>query len=238
MGRHSLPDPDDAPDEPRTGSAGRARDLTSSRPSDVGFGAGHDRDFGSGRRTASRLGATSTTDQPARRSAAAPARQAGAQHSGDWDGGEWTGSHRAVTPKRRGVSIGVIVALVSVVVVVGVVILWRFFGDALSDRSDVAAARCVDGEVTVAVVADPAITESVATLARALQRDRRPGRRPLRQGRCQVRRFRSGGRRIHRRVARRPRRATGAVDPRQLGVGGAAGGRRRERRRSATAAPW
>lgn len=79
--------------------------------------------------------------------------------------GEWTGSHRAVTPGRRGVSIGVIVALVSVVVVVGVVILWRFFGDALSDRSDVASARCVDGEVKVAVVADPAIAEPVTELA-------------------------------------------------------------------------
>lgn len=81
------------------------------------------------------------------------------------DSGEWTGSHRAVTPGRRGISLGVIVALVSVVVVVGVVILWRFFGAALSDRSNVATKRCVDGEVNVAVVADPAIAEPVAALA-------------------------------------------------------------------------
>lgn len=90
---------------------------------------------------------------------------AASRHGGDWEGGEWTGSHRAVVPGRRGVSVGVIVALVSVVVVVGAVILWRFFGDALSDRSGVAAARCVDGEVAVAVITDPAITEAVAALA-------------------------------------------------------------------------
>ena len=47
--------------------------------------------------------------------------------------------------RRRGVSVGVIAALVTVVVVVGAVILWRFFGDALSNRSQAGAARCVRG---------------------------------------------------------------------------------------------
>ncbi|KMO74082.1 substrate-binding domain-containing protein [Mycolicibacterium obuense] len=87
------------------------------------------------------------------------------QRSGGWDNGEWTGSHRAITPGRRGLSVGVIVALISVVVIVGAVILWRFFGDALSSRSDTAAARCVEGEVAVAVVVDPAITEPVTAAA-------------------------------------------------------------------------
>lgn len=163
MGRHSIPDPED--------SAGP--DPAADQPSEQ-FGVGADRrgrepgfeaedqysdadddvdDFGySDRQAASAL-------RPE------PPRSAGPQHGGDWDGGEWTGSHRAVTPGRRGVSIGVIVALVSVVVVVGVVILWRFFGNTLSDRSNVAAARCIDGEVSVAVVTDPAITEPVAALA-------------------------------------------------------------------------
>jgi hypothetical protein len=59
----------------------------------------------------------------------------------------------------------VIIALVAVVAVVATVIAWRFFGDALSDRSQVSADRCVEGEVTVAVVADPAITDQVAALA-------------------------------------------------------------------------
>ena len=54
---------------------------------------------------------------------------------------------------------------VAVVVLVGAVILWRFFGDALSSRSDVAAARCVDGELAVAVITDPSISEQVRTLA-------------------------------------------------------------------------
>ncbi|MDT5360774.1 MAG: hypothetical protein QOC69_2536 [Mycobacterium sp.] len=89
----------------------------------------------------------------------------GPAHGGDWEGGEWTGSHRAVDPKRRGVSVGVIVALVTVVVVVGAIILWRFFGDALSSRSELAAARCVEGEVAVAVVADPSIADPLRALA-------------------------------------------------------------------------
>jgi hypothetical protein len=106
---------------------------------------------------------------PAFHSAAPPPPQtpsrSGPQHGGEWDGGEWTGSHRAVAAGRRGISLGVIAALVTVVVVVGAVILWRFFGDALSSRSDAAAARCVAGEVAVAVVADPSISDQVQTLA-------------------------------------------------------------------------
>jgi Bacterial extracellular solute-binding protein len=94
-----------------------------------------------------------------------PPRSGGPQHGGDWEGGEWTGSHRAVTTGRRGVSIGVIAALITVVVVVGAIILWRFFGDALSNRSESAAARCVDGELAVAVVADPSISDQIQALA-------------------------------------------------------------------------
>jgi hypothetical protein len=80
-----------------------------------------------------------------------------------------TGGHRSVRERlgghrndvgRRGVSIGVVAALIAVVVVVGVVILWRFFGDALSDRSN-SAARCVGDKQPVAVIADPAIADHV-----------------------------------------------------------------------------
>ncbi|HYZ68406.1 MAG TPA: hypothetical protein VE666_11500, partial [Mycobacterium sp.] len=109
-----------------------------------------------------------------RRGDAAPPRSSGPQHSGDWDGGEWTGSHRAVTTARRGVSRGVIAALVAVVVVVGAVILWRFFGDALSHRTDALAARCVDGELAVAVVADPSIADQVHRLADAYNQSAAP----------------------------------------------------------------
>lgn len=100
--------------------------------------------------------------------------RSGPAHGGEWDGGEWTGSHRAVTAGRRGVSISVIVALVAVVVVVGAVILWRFFGDALSNRSDAAAARCVNGELNVAVVADPSVSGQIQTLAENYNRGAAP----------------------------------------------------------------
>ena len=86
--------------------------------------------------------------------------------------GPATGGHRVLPDLsgghrneegRRGVSIGVVAALISVVVVVGVVILWRFFGDALSDRSH--SARCVGDKQPVAVIADPSISDQVQHLA-------------------------------------------------------------------------
>lgn len=78
--------------------------------------------------------------------------------------GSWQGGHRSAGG-RRGVSIGVIVALVAVVVVVAGVIVWRFLGDALSHRSHTAAARCVGGKDTVGVIADPSIADRVKELA-------------------------------------------------------------------------
>ena len=78
--------------------------------------------------------------------------------------GEWRGGHRSAEG-RRGVSIGVIIALVAVVAVVGVVIMWNFFGDALSHRGHNAAARCVGGKETIAVITDPTIADNVRELA-------------------------------------------------------------------------
>jgi hypothetical protein len=116
-----------------------------------------------------------TQPEPRRDGAGAPPpRSSGPQHGGEWEGGEWTGSHRAVATGRRGVSIGVIAALVAVVVVVGAFILWRFFGDALSHRTDAAAARCVDGELAVAVVADASIADQVHKLADAYNQSAAP----------------------------------------------------------------
>jgi hypothetical protein len=77
---------------------------------------------------------------------------------------DWRGGHRSESG-RRGVSVGVIVALVAVIVVVGTVILWTFFGDALSHRSHSAAARCVRGKETVPVITDPSIADPVQQLA-------------------------------------------------------------------------
>src|SRR5579875_677814 len=93
------------------------------------------------------------------RSAVATPPSTGGGHRSQWRGG-----HRS-EGGRRGVSIGVVAALVAVVVVVTAVILWRFFGDALSHRSHTAAGRCIAGKDTVAVIADPSIAEPVAKLA-------------------------------------------------------------------------
>jgi extracellular solute-binding protein len=87
-------------------------------------------------------------------------------------GSEWRGGHRS-DGGRRGVSIGVIAALIAVVVVVGVIILWRFFGDALSNRSHTAAA-CTGSKETVAVIADPSIAEHVQQFAERYNRSARP----------------------------------------------------------------
>ncbi|KUI20837.1 hypothetical protein AU193_06810 [Mycobacterium sp. GA-1285] len=182
MGRHSKRDPGDSAgrgfgkrhDESSTERFGYLGDRPEPGPGshDAGYGSQYgdvDRpDYADGPENPNHLdrepdypqsGAAGSTPPPG-----VPPRS-GPQHSGEWEGGEWTGSHRAVTPGRRGVSVGVIVALVAVVVLVGAVILWRFFGDALSDRTDQAAARCVDGELSVAVVADPNVAEPIRSLA-------------------------------------------------------------------------
>ncbi len=131
MGRHSIPDPDEA------------GDLYGDRPD------------------------------------ATDSRDTGGLDSGPATGGhrtlsEWTGSHRVVVPQRRGVSPAVIAALVAVVVLVGGVIVWRFFGDALSNRSNSAADRCLGGEAKVAVAADPAIADTLSAFAKTFNQTAGP----------------------------------------------------------------
>ena len=161
MGRHSIPDPEDSPDEgvpeePPTRRFGRQQPTESDYDeSDYDESDNDESDYDEPE-------ADYAQRRPPRAAGAASSR---AQHSGEWEGGEWTGSHRAVTTGRRGVSVGVIAALVAVVVIVGAFILWRFFGDALSHRSDALAARCVDGQLAVAVVADPSIADHIQKLA-------------------------------------------------------------------------
>ncbi|BDX32135.1 hypothetical protein TUM20985_26820 [Mycobacterium antarcticum] len=185
MGRHSIPDPEDTPDEGEVSASGPGErpspeysgaadqfdddyddyeddDYEDVDYADGGFAAEHDEwqpapgadagyDF-------SYLEQPEPETQAFASSASPPNRR-------DWESSEWTGSHRAIVPQRRGVSVGVIIALVTVVVVVGAVIAWRFFGDALSQRSQAGAARCVAGEVAVAVIVDPAIAGSITPLA-------------------------------------------------------------------------
>ena len=88
--------------------------------------------------------------------------------------GDWQGRRRRTDSTPRGVSKGVIAALVAVVVLVGGVILWRFFGDAMSRRSQDAAQQCVQGTATVAVVADSAIADNVMKLAEAYNAEAMP----------------------------------------------------------------
>jgi extracellular solute-binding protein len=169
MGRHSLPDPEDSVDEP----AGEDLADDPSSRDDTDHRHSTDEDL-----AAEDTSAADTADDypefpPRRASAAGPAGSAdseppasprtatGGGHRGL---GDWRGGHRS-DGGRRGVSLGVIVALVAVVVVVGAVILWTFFGDALSNRSHQAAARCAGGKETVSVVADPSIADAVEQLA-------------------------------------------------------------------------
>ena len=79
--------------------------------------------------------------------------------------GDWQGRRRRLDAGRRGVSLGVIAALAGVVLLVGGIILWRFFGDALSERSSDAAQQCLQGTATVAVAADPSIAGMLSTFA-------------------------------------------------------------------------
>jgi Bacterial extracellular solute-binding protein len=178
MGRHSLPrDPDDSVDEPAEDSA--ADDYTG-RHLDADDGDDGDDDFADqgfpvaeDRYSADDALAADPTDDdypdfPARPTSAAgsvaPPAPPGSPGSSRRVLGDWRGGHRS-DGGRRGVSIGVIVALIAVVVVVGTVIVWSFFGEVLSHRSHSAAARCVGGKENVAIVVDPSIAEPVQQLA-------------------------------------------------------------------------
>ncbi len=167
MGRHSKPDPEDSVDDLSDGHAAEQQhweDISGSydypgvdQPDDGPLSSeGHYSAVGG----YSASGSEDYPDIPPRPDweptgaepiAAAPPPLFRFGHRGP---GDWQAGHRSADG-RRGVSIGVIVALVAVVVMVAGVILWRFFGDALSNRSHTAAARCVGGKDTVAVIADP-----------------------------------------------------------------------------------
>lgn len=197
MGRHSAPDPDDSLEEP-------SRDDVVDEPSrgeDAGrqqrdAGADETADYYSDERHYADDAEPYADDEPyAVRDAFAdstadeypefPPRQGGpasseppAESPSLFRGGhrglaDWRGGHRS-EGGRRGVSIGVIVALVAVVVVVGSVILWSFFGDVLSKRSHKAAGRCVGGQEAVAVVADPSIATSVQEFAESYNKSAGP----------------------------------------------------------------
>ncbi|OBH88796.1 substrate-binding domain-containing protein [Mycobacterium sp. E2733] len=177
MGRHSLPGPEDSADEPyESGDADdRHRDAATEHYADAGDYPVEDHLDAEDEPYATDDGFEGDTAddypefpprQPGPPSAEPPASSPSLFGRGHRGLGDWRGGHRS-EGGRRGVSIGVIVALVAVVVVVGSVILWSFFGDALSNRSHQAAGRCVGGKETVSVIADPSIADSVQHFAEA-----------------------------------------------------------------------
>jgi len=84
------------------------------------------------------------------------------------------GRRRRADGPRRGVSVGVIAAVLTVVALVGVVVLWQFLGDALSRRSSDAARGCLDGTANVAVVADASIADTIKSFAEDYNREATP----------------------------------------------------------------
>jgi len=178
MGRHRAPDPDEPTGEPSDdfsephdlGDLGGYRepdDLPDEFPDDPGYFDYTDpsdrHEHGEEDRHPSDVEAPDDfPDFPARRPEP-PAPPPPPPSGGHRGLGDWRGGHRS-DGGRRGVSIGVIAALVAVVVVVAGVILWRFFGDALSNRSHTAAA-CSGSKETVAVVADPSIADHLQQFA-------------------------------------------------------------------------
>ena len=90
------------------------------------------------------------------------------------DGGVSPGRRRRAEGTRRGVSVGVIAALIGVVALVGGAILWQFFGDALSRRSTDAANQCLQGSADVAVVADQSIAANVEAFAQIYNAEASP----------------------------------------------------------------
>ena len=188
MGRHSMPDPGDSVDEPfddYSGDDSSWDEPSGEEPSGI-EPSGDETEWGlPATDSAGSVGyppglpphsedssfagpAAEYPDFPPRQAEAAspepPTPRPPLFRGGHRGLADWKGGHRSEAG-RRGVSIGVIVALVTVVAVVGTVILWRFFGDALSNRSHTAAGRCVGGKEAVAVVADPSIADQVQQFA-------------------------------------------------------------------------
>ncbi len=181
MGRHSIPGPDDADpsgDEPADHVDGDYNDDYDDGDGDY---AADDYDADDPPSESRRYTDDYTRDYtddyddhtavlPAAQPPLPPTQVSG----GHVNTGEWTGSHRIAAQGRRGVSVGVIAALVTVVVVVAAVILWRFFGDVLGDRSKQAAATCLDGKSNVAVLADPAIADLISQSAKTFNETAKP----------------------------------------------------------------
>lgn len=200
MGRHSLPGPDDFAEDPLGRDEPDYGDDDTATPDPFGFGdpdddeyvddyhdALYDDSFGGGAGydadPAQYMRRGGHDDEETRyRTGPFGAFGAHAGESPSAERDEPRGGHRNLDRWRRhrndagprGVSVGVVAALVTVIVVVGAVILWRFFGNSLSHRSAVAAGACAEGDLTVAVVADPSIADHVQGFADRFNKTAKP----------------------------------------------------------------
>jgi hypothetical protein len=169
MGRHRAPDPDEPTTEPPADDSGGYHehlddDYSDQFPDDPGYfdytePSARDEHAEEDVARADEA-ADDFPDFPRREDEPPPPPPPSGGHRGLAD---WRGGHRS-DGGPRGVSIGVIAALVAVIVVVAGVILWRFFGDALSNRSH-SAARCTGDKQNVAVIADPSIADHIQQFA-------------------------------------------------------------------------
>lgn len=69
--------------------------------------------------------------------------------------------------RHRGISRGLVMVALSIVLVVACVVVWFRIGDHVDREADAAAAACVDGPATVTVVADPDITPGLNAIAQS-----------------------------------------------------------------------
>jgi hypothetical protein len=88
------------------------------------------------------------------------------------------GEHRRAGG-RRGVSRGLLVVGVIVVVVVVLGFLWTLVGDRINKQGQDAADRCVEGDLSVSIISDPGLSDPLRALADTYNKTR-----PVERDRC------------------------------------------------------
>lgn len=74
------------------------------------------------------------------------------------------GDHRRAGG-RRGLSRGLLIVVVVIVVLIILGFLWSLLGDRISRQSEDAAGRCVEGDLGVSIISDPALAAPLKTVA-------------------------------------------------------------------------
>ncbi|GAC69687.1 hypothetical protein GS4_26_01350 [Gordonia soli NBRC 108243] len=67
---------------------------------------------------------------------------------------------------------GVVAVLLALVLVGGLVVVWRQLGDHIARQGDAAAGVCVEGDTTVSIIADPGLADGLGTIAKQYSSDR------------------------------------------------------------------